>query len=138
MSLDSTKARRLVDKKTEMQRLDREYEEAKREYKAAEQDFWMDMEEGDDTTFSKDLGEGYGKVTFSKRETITGRILDKEAAEASLREMGLDEAVLQPHHEVRKKVLNEHVNSWLKEGSPLPKGIDFIARRYITVTKKGA
>jgi hypothetical protein len=40
--------------------------------------------------------------------------------------------------EIRKRALNEEVRDRLQRGEALPEGVDFNARRYITVTRKGS
>lgn len=137
MSASVQKARRLVDLKDRKAKLEREAEAAAQEYREAEADFWMDLEEGGAKTITLELGEPYGTVQFQRRETITGRVLNDEAASEALEAMGLGEAVLGPR-KVRQKVLSEHVRDWLQSGQPLPEGVDFSARRYVTVTRKGS
>lgn len=130
------KGRRLVDLKDEKTRLEKAAESAAREYREAEADFWLDLEDGGTKTVTVELGEGYGTVQFQRRETITGRVINDEAAAAALAEAGLGDAVLGPR-KVRQKVLSEYVRSRLESGQPLWEGVDFSARRYVTVTKKG-
>lgn len=136
MSVTVAQARRLVELKDEKVALQQKADDAERKYRDAEAQFWLDMEEGSDPTVTKDLGPPYGRVQFQRRETITGRVLNDEAAEEALRAMGLEDAILGPR-KVRQKVLSEHVKTWLESGAPLPEGVDFNARRYVTVSKKG-
>lgn len=133
-----TLGRRLVDAKDEYARLSKAADAASARMRAVEADFWEAAEEANMKTVPLQLGEGYGDVTFTRRETITGRVLggfEHEAAEA-LRAMGVAGAILDDRPAVRKKVLNEHVRDWLKQGMPLPAGVDFVATRGVTVTKK--
>jgi hypothetical protein len=137
VSVDAAKARRLVQLKDEKNRAEKVAEAAARAYRDAEADFWLDLEDGSDKTITKDLGPPYGVVQFQRRETITGRVLNDEQAEKALEALGESEAILGPRS-VRKKVLNEKVRRWIESGQPLPEGVDFNTRRYVTVTKKGS
>lgn len=130
-----TRARRLADLKAEMARTQKIADAAEKQYREAERDFWLDLEEEGIKTTSFDFDDG-STIQVQRRETITSTILDKEAAVQSLVELGYgDELLGQP--EIRKKVLNEVVRNLLQAGEGLPEGVDFNPRRYITVTKKG-
>jgi hypothetical protein len=133
-----SRARRLVDLKDEKNRLEKDAERAARAYSEEEQAFWMELSDelGDIKTVTLDLGEGYGTVQLQRRETITARIVDKEAAVESLEAAGLGQGMLGVP-EIRKRALNEEVRDRLQRGEALPDGVDFNARRYITVTRKG-
>lgn len=134
-----SRARRLVDLKDEKNKLEKEAERAARAYAEDEREFWAELadELGDIKTVTLDLGEGYGTVQLQRRETITARIVDKEAAVVSLEEAGLGPGMLGVP-EIRKRALNEEVRDRLQRGEALPEGVDFNARRYITVTRKGS
>lgn len=132
------RARRLVDLKDEKNWKEKEADQAARAYAEEEQAFWMELadELGDIKTVTLDLGEGYGTVQLQRRETITARIVDKETAVESLEAAGLGQGMLGAP-EIRKRALNEEVRDRLQRGEALPDGVDFNARRYITVTRKG-
>jgi len=133
-----SRARRLVDLKDEKNRLEKDADRAARAYADEEQAFWMELadELGDIKTVTLDLGEGYGTIQLQRRETITARIVDKEAAVGALEAAGLGPGMLGVP-EIRKRALNEEVRDRLQRGEALPDGVDFNARRYITVTRKG-
>ena len=131
----STKARRFMDIKEKRDRLKIEYEEADRKFRDAEAALWLAIDESEQKSGTWDLGDGYGEVQFTRRETTTSTVLNAEEAEKALEAEGLADAILGPRA-VRKKVLNEHVRDLLKTGQPLPQGIDFHKRRYLTTTKK--
>lgn len=134
-----TKARRLVDLKEKMEQDSIAADASAKAYRQAEADFWQslkDSEQGDQKSFTSDLGPGYGTIQLARRETITSTIYDKTKAEEALKEMGLDDACLAETHEIRKAPLNQHVRDWIKSGQPLPAGVDFHAKRYIQVTRK--
>jgi hypothetical protein len=131
------KARELLDLKAEHERARIAYENAKREHKAAEAEFWHELDEDLGVkTVTLELGEPHGTVALGRRETVKGRVIDAETAVKALRAAGLGEAVLKDIPQVRQKVLNEHVRDLLKSGAQLPEGVDFMTTRYIQVTKK--
>ncbi len=133
------KARELLELKEKHSRLKAESEKATREFREVEADFWDELDESGLRGAPLDLGEPYGSVTLTRRETIKGRVIDEETAIESLKDMGLSDAVLKPIPQVRQKVLNEHVRDILKSATgKLPDGVDFVKTRYIQVTKKGS
>lgn len=134
-----SRARRLVDLKDEKNWKEKEAERASKAYADEEREFWSELadELGDIKTVTLDLGDGYGTVQLQRRETITARIVDKEAAVVSLEAAGLGPGMLGVP-EIRKRALNEEVRDRLQRGEALPEGVDFNARRYITVTRKGS
>lgn len=130
----ATKARRFVDLKREKDKTEKAFEKAKAAFKVAEADLWTAIEASEQKSGTFDLGPGYGVVQLTRRETTTSTVLNIDEAEKALAAMGLDDAVIKS--DVRKKVLNEYVRDWLKAGQPLPRGIDFHKRRYLTTTMK--
>lgn len=132
------KARELLDLKAEHERHRIAYENAKREHRAAEAEFWHELdEELGVKTVTLELGDPHGTVALGRRETVKGRIIDEETAIKSLREAGLADGILKDVPQVRQKVLNEHVRDILKSSTgTLPEGVDFTTTRYIQVTKK--
>lgn len=130
-----TRGRRLVDLKDRMNAAKITAENAERAYREAEKAFWQDLadEMGNVKKFAADLGPGYGTIEFQRRETITSRILDEEAAAEALEELGHGDIL---GRKIPKIVLNELVRDWIKSGEPLPPGVDFHARRYIAVSRK--
>lgn len=133
-----TAARQLVDLKEDMERTAKVAEAAKKAYTDAERAFWEAMEEdlGKMKVFTSDLGEGYGDVQFQRSSTTTSTILDEEKALAALEAEGLGDACI-GGRKIHKRVLNEEVRSRLERQQPLPPGIDFHTKRYITITRKG-
>ena len=111
-----TRARRLVDLKRKAKQAKQAAEKADREYRDAEQDFWLTMEDD---------------------EATTSTVLNEEEAAAALKEMGYDDAALGPP-KIRKRVLNEIVRNLMQAKQDLPAGVDFYTKRYITVSEKGA
>lgn len=130
-----TLSRRLVSKREARDKAKAEYEVLKDEYREVEQAIWEYMDDQGMTTMTLDLGTGYGKVQFQKRETIRGIIKDPEKAAETLTEMGLDDALLGARS-VRQKALSEHVRDWLAAGQKIPEGLDFNPTRYVSISRK--
>lgn len=130
-----TLARQLVDLREARDKASAAEDKAKKAYKAAEADFWEHMEDQGMTTFTSDLGEGYGKCQFQKRETIRGIVRDKDAARAAIEELHLEDALF-GGQEIAQGALSEHVRDWLAAGQEIPDGIDFNPTRYVSLSRK--
>lgn len=130
--------RALVRAKEKASRLSAQAEAAKRAANDVEDSFWEALDDAQTKTVTLDLGEGFGEVRFTRRETIYGRVIPGREAEAAaaLAELGLDAEILDDRPTVRKRILNEYVADWVKQRKPLPPGIDFYSVRGVTVTRK--
>lgn len=129
----ATKARRFVDAKRKKDKLGIAFDKAEAEFKRLQAELWVAIEATEQKSGTWDLGPGYGTVQLTRRATTTGIVLNKEEAEKALEELGEE---FLGNREVRKKVLNDHLRDCLKTGKPLPKGVDFNTRRYLTTTIK--
>jgi len=110
-------------------------EAAEKDYREHEADVWMALDESPLSGAIKiDLGEPYGVVTFQYRETYYGRVLDKEATLEHFEQRAMIDDVMEP--KLSKKRINEIVNDCLDEGKELPPGLDFYARRYVSMSQK--
>jgi hypothetical protein len=110
-------------------------EAIEKEYREHEADVWMALDESPLTGAIKfDLGEPYGVVTFQYRETYYGRIIDKEATLEHFEQRAMIDDVMEP--KLSKKRINEIVNDCLDAGQELPPGLDFYARRYVSISQK--
>jgi len=130
-----TLARLLVKKREEYEKVDAERKKLEKEFKEVQAEFWEFMDDQGMTTFTADLGPGFGKVQFQKRETIRGIVKDPAKAAEALRKLGLGDALL-GEPKVHQRALSEHVRDWLASGQPLPEGIDFNPTRYVSQTRK--
>lgn len=130
-----TIARQVVDAREARDAAKLAFDNAEDEYRQAERALWDHMDEIGHTTFTNDLGPGYGKVQFQKRETLRGIVTDKDAAIKALKDADLDEGFLgQP--EIRKAALNEHVRDLLAAGQTLPEGVDFTRKAFVSISRK--
>lgn len=130
-----TLARYLITRRKAYEEAKKKTDKLEKEYKETQADFWETLDDQGMTTFTADLGPGFGKIQFQKRETIRGVVKDPEKAAASLKEAGLD-AELLGAPKVHQRALSEHVRDWLQSGQALPEGIDFNPTRYVSVTRK--
>ena len=133
----ATKARDLVAARERRDETAKIAEAAERAYREKEDAFWESLDDEEQTTAVFDLGDGVGRVQFQKRETITSRVISgmEDDLREWARENGYEDAIFgEPR--IHKRVTNEYVRDWLQAGQPLPPGLDFVARRYVTITRK--
>lgn len=107
-------------------------EEAYREYEAELLAILEDS--GLKGSLGFDFGGDLGEISFQRRKTVYGRIIDKKAAMAALREEGLAEQMTGEKIESRR--LNELVRERQESGEDLPDGIDFYEKRFISISHK--
>lgn len=81
-----------------------------------------------------DFGGDLGQVSFSKRKTVYGRVIDKHAALVSLAGEGLEEQMTGTKIEARR--LNELVRERQESGEDLPDGIGFYEKRFFSISHK--
>lgn len=139
-----TLGRRLIDKRKAKDEAAAAKAKAEAAFRAAEAEFWEFLQEtqGKVKGVDIDLGEGYGEVKFTRRETIYAQIVDPEKLAAAAREEGRDlEWIKQADEATRKSdfreaPLNEHVREALENDLDLPEGLSWRADRGITITRK--
>lgn len=140
-----TLARKLIDARAEHARLDKQTSEAYKRMKAIEADFWQTLQDRDGKVkaIDLDLGEGYGRVRFTRRETIFAQIVDPTALARAAREAGRDDELIKQADEAARKSdfrqapLNELVREALEHDQDLLDGLSFRTDRGITITRKG-
>jgi hypothetical protein len=130
-----TLARALVTRRDKRDQLKRDYDNAKADFEGVQADIWEHMEEQKITTLTLDLGEGFGKVQFQKRETIRGIIKDPDKAVKSIEAAGLGDALL-GERRIIQKALSENMRDWLASGQQIPEGLDFNPTRYVSISRK--
>ncbi len=110
-------------------------ESAEKDYREFEAEVWDEIEESPiEGTLKLNLGEPFGVVSFSLRETYFGRVLDKDAALEHFEQRAIVDEMTEPT--ISKKRVNEMVRDSIDLGKPLPPGVDFYANRGVTVTKQ--
>jgi hypothetical protein len=80
------------------------------------------------------LGDPWGTVQFSPRETHFGRVYDKEAARRYFEDQMMTAAIAEPTF-VRKR-LNEIVRDCREQGIKPPPGVDWTTNRGVTITRQ--
>lgn len=108
-------------------------EAAYREYEA------MLLEEVEDSalkgTVEFDFGGDLGVIRFQPRQTIYGKIEDKNAAYDAFENEAIIDEMTVPKFEARR--INEYVRERMESGLPLPDGIGYYVKKYITISRKG-
>ncbi len=130
------KLRRLVDRKRTKKMADDAADKATRALREEEEACYEELEEllGDVSTITIDLGEGYGKQQFTRQSQNYHTIYSKEMAfEALDKEALSDEAT---RADFNGAFLNALVQKRLRQGQPLPDGVGWRERRWITVTQR--
>lgn len=132
----ASKFRRLVELRETRDQTKTSADIAEEEYRRYEGELFDEIQDGPmQGTRRINLGEEFGVVAFTPRETKFGRIIDADAAVEFFAKRDMAEEMTRPKIEKRK--LNELVRDYLDAGKSLPDGIDFYVNRGITISKKG-
>lgn len=139
-----TRFRKLVELRRERDLAKQEATRAEKAYRAFEADLWAELEEehGGVKSLDVDLGPGYGRVSFTRRETTYADIVDPEALARAARDEGRDLELIKQADEAARKSdfrqapLNELVRETLEHGGELLDGLSFRHDRGITITRK--
>lgn len=108
---------------------------AKKEYEELEQDLYEALADGPAPRLNNvDLGPPFGKVSFGARETFYGRVIDEEAALEYFEQRAMLEEVSYPKFTMKR--INEIVRDAMEQNQSPPPGLDFYARRGVTVTRR--
>lgn len=134
MSRLDSRARRLLELRDENDRAQREAKAAKAALDDYEMEFWSELEDLGLKSVSLELGPPYGSVRLERRERRDSRVLDLRSLTEWVIAEGYAAELLRD--EPRKAVLNQFVRTRTENGQPLPPGLDFTTKRYVSVTKK--
>lgn len=132
----ATLARRFVDARRERDALQDRLAVAKRTHDEAQEAMWDRMLDDDDTTVTKQLGDGYGKVQFVRVEVPKAVVRDPDRAVAAIKAEHLEKALLDEGKGIRQKALTDDLKHRLDTGKPFLDGVDVHFTRYVTVTYK--
>jgi hypothetical protein len=129
-----TELRRLID----LRRAKDKAAEAEKRTKAAYKAYQAELheriqEETGLTSFTAELGPGYGKVAFQIRSTIYGTVEDYDQLAEQLKAEGHEE-LLKPT--IREGAWNEEVRERLENKQPIPAGGGFRTTDYISMSFK--
>lgn len=131
------KLRRLMELREARDSLEKQAKEAKEAYTEAELELFEELDAGPVKRLNNvDLGEPWGKVSFGARETYYGRIIpgmEEEALEHYEQRAMIDQ-VTAPKFVMKR--INEEVRHRREQNQPMPPGIDFYARRGVTITRQ--
>lgn len=131
----SAALRRFMESRVERDSAKLAAETAEKAYREAEADIWELLSESElEGSIPVNLGEPFGVVRFQPRETFYARVIDKEAALEGFEQRAMIDEISAP------KIVMERLNSIVREkieaGEPMPPGVDYTARRYVTVTRQ--
>lgn len=131
----ASRFRRLVELREKRDETKTSADSAETDYREYEAELFEELEDGPvEGTLRLDLGGSIGVVTFTPRETKFGRIVDADAAATYFEERELAKEFTKPVIEKRK--LNELVRDLLEQGKPMPAGVDWYAKRGLTISRK--
>lgn len=85
-------------------------------------------------TTTLDLGEPWGKQQLGTRSKTFARVIDKEALARALEEEGLSEGYTKI--DFQKGALNDLLRDRIRNGEPLPDGLDWSDTKYVQFTKR--
>ena len=107
-------------------------EEAYREYEA---ELLAVLEDSDlKGAIQFDFGGDLGTISFQRRKTIFGKVIDKQLALQSLAAEDLEEQMTGTTIEARR--LNELVRERDEAGEDLPDGIGFYEKKFVSISHK--
>jgi hypothetical protein len=129
------KLRRLMEAREKRDEAKKAAEESEKDYREIEAEVYDDLEESGLTgTVKIDLGQPWGIVSFNTRETYFGRIIDADEALDYFDQRAMTEEVSAPKFVMKR--INEEVRDRIEQGLKMPPGIDYFARRGVTITRQ--
>lgn len=109
-------------------------EQSEKDYREMEAEIHLELAESPMPNLNKvDLGEPWGKVSFSPQETPYARILDADKALEYFEGRAMVDEVSQP--KFVKQRLNEIVRELDENNQSMPPGLDITKRRYVRITR---
>lgn len=132
----ATLARRLVNKRKHRDALKDQLAIVNKDHDEAQAAMWDRMLDDDDTTVTKQLGDGYGKVQFVRVEVPKAVVRNADRAVAAIKAEGLERALLDEGKGIRQKALTDDLKHRLATDKPFLDGVDVHFTRYVTVTYK--
>lgn len=130
----ASKFRRLMEAREERDITEKAAKNAEKFYREVEAELYDELEDSPIKGSIKiDLGEPYGTVTFQPKETYYGRVLDTDQALDYLDARALADEFTKPKIVMAR--IHELVREKLEQRQPLPDGLDFYAKRYISISR---
>lgn len=131
----TSRFRRLVELREERDRDKKAAERSEKEYREYEADLFEELEDSPiKGTMKIDLGDDMGVISFQPKETYYGRVIDQNAALDYFEQRALTDEFTSPKIVMAR--INELVRGCIENGDPIPEGIDYYPKRYISITRK--
>lgn len=134
------KMRRFMEAREKRDQLKEAAKAAEEEYREFEAEVWEELAPDDpnDPDYKLipvkiPLGAPWGTVTFGPRETIYGRIIDDEAALEYYDRRAMADDVTAPKFVMAR--INEEVREKHENGEKMPDGVDYYAKRFVSITR---
>ena len=134
------KMRRFIELREKRDALAEAYKSAKEEYADLESEVWEELAPDDPndpdyklSAIKVPLGQPWGTITFQPRETIYGRVIDDEAALEHYANRAMLDDVSAPKFVMAR--INEEVREKQENGEPMPPGVDYYAKRFVSITR---
>lgn len=134
---DIAQLRRLMELREERDTKKTAAKKAEEAYQEAEMELFERLSDGPVSRLNNvDLGPPWGKVSFGARETYYGRVIKgmEDVARDYYAQHGIENVVTEPKFVMAR--INEEVRTRKEQGQSMPPGIDFYARRGVTVTRQ--
>lgn len=130
-----SKLRRLMELRAARDELVIAQKESERAYRDAETEVYEELSDAAVVgTVKVNLGEPWGVVSFLPRETYFGKIIDPQKALEHYNDRAMLEEMTEPKFAMKR--INEEVRECLEQGSTIPDGLDYYARRGVTITRQ--
>lgn len=130
-----SRLRRLMELRQKRDEAKTAAESAEKEYRQVETEVYEELAENPiQGTLKVDLGEPWGVVSFLGRETYFGRVVDKNAAYEYYEQRAMVDELTEPKFVMRR--VNDEVRAALEQGASMPPGVDYYARRGVTITRQ--
>jgi hypothetical protein len=106
-----------------------------KEYREFEAEVWEELNDNPVSgTLKIDLGDPFGVVSFRPSETYYARVIDADAALDYFEERAMLDEMTEPKIVMARA--NEVVRESIEQAESPPPGLDFYARRFVTITRQ--
>jgi hypothetical protein len=125
--------RRLMEARTRRDEAKTAATEAEKDYREIESEVHLKLEEGPLQRLPNiDLGEPWGKVTFHARETVYGKVVDRDAAEEYFEQRAMVDELTESKFVAQR--IGEIVRHVVETNAQMPPGLGFTKKRYVQIT----
>jgi hypothetical protein len=127
------KLRQLAEDRRARDQADLAKKAAERQYRQTEAEIIAMLEEsGQKGRITFNFGGELGTISFQKKSTIYGRVLDRNQALDVFEERAMVDEMTEP--KISDRRLNEFVRNELEQGNDLPDGIDYHERKFVSIS----